>query len=59
MSALSTAGLVVEELDVEHIVLGTQRTVAHPEPLVARCREHMARIQELLASSRALREAYQ
>lgn len=48
---MSTAGLIVEELDIEHIVISAPSS----DDLIVRCREHMARIQALLAKSRALR----
>lgn len=57
---LSTAGLVVIELDVEHIDLDTfygkfRAVRAATDNLNARCTAHAATVAALLAESRALR----
>lgn len=57
---LSTAGLVVIELDVEHIDLDTfygkfRAVRALTDNLSARCAAHNAAVNALLAESRALR----
>lgn len=56
-AALSLDGIVVLELEVEHIVLAPVAKHAAADDLIARCRAHIARIDELLAQSRALRAA--
>jgi len=52
---MSTAGLVVEELDVEHIVALPVTDPLASMDLHLRCINQIAQIQMLLAESRALR----
>lgn len=55
---MSTLGLVVEELDVEHVVALPAPDPLRDMDLHLRCINQIAHIQRVLAESRALRAAH-